>query len=696
MNIRANAGAETVSGGAGDDTFQAGAGDDMLFGDEDQDLFVMTNGFDSDTITGGEGGTDSDSIDGSALASGVNVVYSGDEAGSFSDPFDTAIFSEIENLTLTAQDDTLDTSADTVGVNVLAGAGDDSLLGGDGGDTIAGEAGQDTLAGEAGADSLTGGDDEDTFILNDQFGDDTIVGGEGGVDSDTLDGSALTENVNVVFDGDEQGNVANPGGDNADFSEIEAVRTGSGDDTIDASADTVGTDVDSGAGDDTIIGGAGDDTLAAGAGEDTVDGGIGADSITGGDGDDLINLTGVFGDDTIIGGEGGETNGDTVSGSTLTEDVVVTFDGDEQGDFVSQDGNGSASFEEIEAVETGLGDDTVDATQDTTGVTIITNEGEDVIIGGAGDDSIDAGDDDDTITFGQNDTVLGGDGADEFIIQPTTGAMSIIGDFDPSTNVDNTVIYDPANPPDQTDNDFIDLSSFFDNINELRAANTPNGDGDVVLDLGDGQTLTFVGVNDVTLLNFENTNVICFTRGVRIRTVKGEVAIEDLVAGDMVETMDSGPQPIRWIGRRIISAGMLDATPRLRPVRISKGALGAGRDLMVSPQHRMLLTGDRAEMMFGTDQVLAAAKDLIDGDMIHMGPATDVEYFHILFDDHEIIFAEGVPTESFHPGEQALNTATAKMQAEIFELFPELAEDSVNRPTARMVLKSHEAKAFVR
>lgn len=714
VNIRANAGAETVSGGAGDDTFQAGSGDDVLFGDEDQDLFVMTNGFDSDTIAGGEGGTDSDSIDGSALSSGVNVVYSGDEAGTFSDPFDTAVFSEIENLTLSAQDDTLDATNDTVGVNVLAGAGDDSLLGGTGGDTIAGEAGQDTLAGEAGADSLTGGDDQDTFIINDQFGDDTIVGGEGGVDSDTLDGSPLTENVNVLFDGDEQGNVTNPGGDNADFSEIEAIRTGSGQDTIDASADTAGTDIDSGAGDDIITGGAGDDTLAAGAGQDTVDGGAGADSIdggadddildggegadtvSGGDGDDLINLTGVFGDDTIVGGEAGETNGDTVSGSTLTEDVVVTFSGDEAGDFVSQDGNGSANFVEIEAVETGLGDDTVDATLDTTGVTIITNEGDDVIIGGAGDDSIDAGDDDDTITFGQNDTVLGGAGADEFIIQPTTGAMSLIGDFDPSTNVDNTIIYDPANPPDQTDNDFIDLAGFFDNINELRDANTPNGDGDVVLDLGDGQTLTFVGVSDVTLLNFENTNVICFTRGAMIRTVNGDVAVEDLEIGSLVETMDSGAQPVRWIGRRLISAGMLDATPRLRPIRITKGALGASRDLMVSPQHRMLLSGDRAEMMFGVDQVLASAKDLVDGDMIHIGPAEDVEYFHILFDDHEIIFAEDTPTESFHPGEQALSTTTARMQAEIFELFPELAEDVENRPTARMVLKSHEAKAFVR
>lgn len=753
VNIQANAGAETVSGGAGDDTFQAGVGDDMLFGDEDQDLFVMTDGFDSDTITGGEGGADSDSIDGSALSNGVSVVYSGDEAGTFSDPFDTAIFSEIENLTLTAQDDTLDATNDTVGVNVLAGAGDDSLLGGTGGDTIAGEAGQDTLAGEAGADSLTGGDDEDTFILNDQFGDDTIVGGEGGSDSDTLEGSALTEDVSVIFDGDEQGNVTNPGGDNADFSEIEAIRTGSGQDTIDATADSAGTDIDSGAGDDAIAGGSGDDTLIAGAGDDTINGGAGTDSIDGGadddiidggdntdtifggagddsitdtggplsddtifggagddtidggiredaidggDGDDLINLTGVFGDDTIVGGEAGETNGDTVSGSTLTEDVVVTFDGDEQGDFVSQDGNGAANFEEIEAVETGLGDDTVDATLDTTGVTIITNEGEDVIIGGAGDDSIDAGDDDDTITFGQNDTVLGGAGADEFIIQPTTNGMGVIGDFDPSTNVDNTIIYDPANPPDQTDNDFVDLSGFFDNINELRAANTPNGDGDVVLDLGDGQTLTFVGVSDVTLLNFENTNVICFTRGARIRTTQGDVAVEDLVAGDLVETMDSGPQPIRWIGRRILSAGLLDATPRLRPVRIAKGALGASRDLMVSPQHRMLLSGERAEMMFGTDQVLAAAKDLVDGDMIHMGPVEDVEYFHILFDDHEIIFAEDVPTESFHPGEQALNTTTAKMQAEIFELFPELAEECIIRPTARMVLKSHEAKAFAR
>lgn len=753
VNVRANAGAETVSGGAGDDTFLGGAGDDVLFGQGDQDTFLMTNGFDSDTITGGEGGTDLDTIDSSALSNGVNVVYSGDEAGAISDPFDTAIFSEIEVQILTGQNDTLDASNDTVGVRVLAGAGDDTLLGGSGGDTILGDAGQDTIAGEAGADLIAGDADQDLIILNDQFGDDTIVGGEGGVDSDTLDGSALTENVNVLFDGDEQGNITNPGGDNADFSEIEAIRTGSGQDTIDASADSAGTDIDSGAGNDTITGGAGQDTIVAGAGDDTINGGAGTDSIdagadndvidggdntdtifggggndsitdTGGplsddtifggagddtidggvredaivagDGDDLINLTGVFGDDTIVGGEGGETNGDTVSGSTLTENVVVTFSGDEAGDFVSQAGNGSANFVEIEAVETGLGADTVDATLDTTGVTIITNEGDDVIIGGAGDDSIDAGANDDTITFGQNDTVRGGAGADEFIIQATTGAMTVIADFDPSTNVDNTVIYDPLNPPNQDDNDFVDLSGFFANINELRAANTPNGDGDVVLDLGDGQTLTLIGVSDVTLLNFENTNVICFTRGALIRTPSGDVAVEDLREGDLVETMDNGAQPIRWIGRRSVSAGMIEATPRLRPVKIAKGALGNDRDLIVSPQHRMLLTGERAEMLFGVDEVLASAKDLVNGDTIYGGPTDDVEYFHILFDDHEIIFAEGAATESFHPGRQALSTTTQRAQAEILELFPELAETGEDRPAARMVLKSHEARAYLR
>ena len=642
VNIRANAGAETVSGGAGEDTFLGGEGDDVLFGDEDQDVFLMTNGFDSDTITGGEGGTDSDSIDGSALSSGVNVVYSGDEVGTFSDPFDTAIFSEIENLTLTAQDDTLDATNDTVGVNVLAGSGDDSLLGGSGGDTIAGEAGQDTLAGEAGADSLTGGDDQDTFILNDRFGDDTIVGGEGGVDQDDLDGSGLTENVTVTYNGDgESGTVTNPGGDTAQFAEIERTITGSGDDTIDGSGANNGFNVTTGAGDDTITGGAGNDVIAAGEGDDTIDGGEGTEAIGAGDGDDLIQLTGVFGDDVIVGGEGDEDNGgDTVSGATLTEDVVVTFSGDEAGNFVSQDGNGNA-------------------------------------------------------IFGQNDTVLGGAGADEFIIQPTTGGMGVISDFDPSTNVDNTVIYDPLNPPNQDDNDFVDLSGFFNNINELRAANMPNGDGDVVLDLGDGQTLTFVGFSDVTLLNFENTNVVCFTCGAMIRTPGGNVALEDLSAGDLVSMMDNGAQPTRWIGRRALSAGMLDATPRLRPVKIAKGAFGNSRDLLVSPQHRMLLSGNRAEMLFGVDEVLASAKDLIDGDTIYGGPSDDVEYFHILFDEHEIIFAEDAPTESFHPGQQALNTTTRRAQAEILEVFPELAADCDNRPTARMVLKSHEAKALV-
>ena len=129
--------------------------------------------------------------------------------------------------------------------------------------------------------------------------------------------------------------------------------------------------------------------------------------------------------------------------------------------------------------------------------------------------------------------------------------------------------------------------------------------------------------------------VLCFGRGAMIRTPSGEVPVERLAAGDLVETLDHGAQAIRWIGSTTVLA-----RADLTPIRIRAGALGAGqptRDLLVSPHHRMVVTGWRAEVLFGEPEVLAAARDLINDETIR--PANDleeIEYFHILFDRHEI------------------------------------------------------------
>lgn len=184
---------------------------------------------------------------------------------------------------------------------------------------------------------------------------------------------------------------------------------------------------------------------------------------------------------------------------------------------------------------------------------------------------------------------------------------------------------------------------------------------------------------------------VCFAAGTQIDTPDGNVAIETLKAGDLVQTMDHGVQVIRWIGFSTVPA-----TGKFAPIVICKGALGNSRELAVSPQHRMLLSGWKAELMFGKSEVLCAATHLVNGDTIYRREGGEVEYFHMLFDSHEIVFAEGCPTESFHPGAQGFGNMAEETREEIFELFPELRRDLASYgPTSRQSLKGFEAKAFI-
>ena len=182
---------------------------------------------------------------------------------------------------------------------------------------------------------------------------------------------------------------------------------------------------------------------------------------------------------------------------------------------------------------------------------------------------------------------------------------------------------------------------------------------------------------------------VCFTRGTLIKTQAGDITVEELSAGDMVLTMDHGYQPIRWLGSTERSA-----TGSLAPILIRKGALGNDRDLRVSPQHRMLLQGWQAELLFGEAEVLATAKSLVNDNSIIRVEGGEVEYFHILFDTHEIIYAEGTPSESFHPGEQGWKALDEPTRNEIVELFPELSDGDFSSygPAARVSLKHKEGQ----
>ncbi|MFN4160094.1 MAG: Hint domain-containing protein [Gemmobacter sp.] len=146
----------------------------------------------------------------------------------------------------------------------------------------------------------------------------------------------------------------------------------------------------------------------------------------------------------------------------------------------------------------------------------------------------------------------------------------------------------------------------------------------------------------------------CLTPGTLIETPGGPRRIELLRKGDLILTRDHGTQPLRWIGRIALRAGVLSRLPHLRPIRIARNALGPGwpaRDLLVSPQHRVLITGWQCELFFGEAEMLVAAKHLLGWHGVEVCSATrGVTYIHLMFDRHEVIMAENVWTESLFSG----------------------------------------------
>jgi hypothetical protein len=124
---------------------------------------------------------------------------------------------------------------------------------------------------------------------------------------------------------------------------------------------------------------------------------------------------------------------------------------------------------------------------------------------------------------------------------------------------------------------------------------------------------------------------------------------------------------------------------------------GALDDLTISPQHRMLIKGQQAELLFGESEVLVPAIQLIDGKNGVRQKQESVTYIHIMFQQHEIIFANGIPTESFHPASYGVDKLANRAREELFSFFPELRCDpNVYGSTARMVLKASESKVLSR
>ncbi len=163
---------------------------------------------------------------------------------------------------------------------------------------------------------------------------------------------------------------------------------------------------------------------------------------------------------------------------------------------------------------------------------------------------------------------------------------------------------------------------------------------------------------------------VSFARGTMITLADGrQCAIEALSAGDRVLTRDHGPQEVRWLGK-----ATLRALGAFAPVVITAGTLGNAGDLIVSPHHRIFLYQRRRHAGLQTSELLVQAKHLIDGERVFQRDGGFVDYFSLVFDRHEIIYAEGVPAESLMVNDATLSRLPSDLAEDVKARFPGLAQ----------------------
>ncbi|MBW6417202.1 Hint domain-containing protein [Celeribacter sp. PS-C1] len=632
-------GNDYIDGGAGNDTIFGEGGDDTLVGGTGANY--LSGGSGDDTFIGGAG---ADTFNGGAGQD--NLDYSG--SGS-------AVYVDLSTSALSggyAENDTIEGGID----GVIGSEYDDTLIGFDHqgthpDDTYTNEfwgmGGDDTISGGGGDDYLDGGDGQDYIEGGD--GNDVIIGGaigspDRGYGPYVPDDSDPENDKDTIFGG--AGNDTIYGGDDADY-------------------------IDGGADNDYIDGGFDDDTLLGGSGNDTIIGGEGSDTIEGGDGDDIIygGLNPAYPDELNIPDDAGDLeveNGKDVIDGGAGNDTIYGQDDDD-------------------IIYGGDGDDYIDGGVDN-----------DTIYAGAGTDTVFGGEDDDIIYGGgDNDVLDGGDDQDTFYITFS----------DVTSGVYNTTVHGGAGGVDW---DTLDMTELLENgwiiTNHVQ---NPDSDGNGY----DGQIQLFnLYTGETANINYTNIEdvvsdpppppPICFTPGTYIATPRGEVLVENLQIGDKAITRDNGLQVIRWIGKRTISAEEMSGRIDLNPVMIRKGALGAGlpeRDMVVSPNHRMLVSNEKAALLFEEHEVLVAAKHLTRIDGVERLNVPEVTYIHLMFDRHEVVLSDGTWSESFQPGDYTISALADAAREELFALFPELADASTRGKfsAARRILRKHEAELLV-
>ena len=676
--IRANGGNDTVFAGAGNDSVDGGTGNDTIFGGAGND--TLDGGTGSDTIYG-DGGTDS--ITG---GDGADVIYGDSPAGtaattlfrwdqqSISD--ETSVTGGLNGTTVNGQINVNMTITQDANFTEASMETSDALYNFDGrSDTSSiylngGNAGTEQNAVTMTLDFSAAQGGYSDSVSNVTFG---------LFDVDQFNGQFIDQIIIRAYDADNNLITVNLSAGNAAKITTSTAANGTATATAVSNAGNVNPNsidgfvrvtvpgpvarieidynnvhssfgnhaihvgdlqltsipAETGAGNDVIDGGSGNDIIYGQDGNDSINGGAGVDSIYGGNGNDRIE--GGTGNDYLDGGAGN----DSISGDAGSDTLI-----------------GGAGNDSLFG---GSGNDRIEG-----------GAGEDTLFGGTGSDTLIAGSGNDVINFSEGDTVTGDDGDDRFVLEDlgetSNGNITITGGNGAETlgGGDTLQLGDLA-----------DLSTLVKVSNGINASGNETFSGSVTLD-------------DGTLLEFsEIENIICFTPGTLIATPRGARDIATLRVGDLVVTRDHGLQPIRWIQSRTVPA-----QDRFAPIRIRPGVVtGLERDILVSPQHRMLFQGYRSELLFGESEVLIAAKHLVDGKDVTQDEGGMVTYIHMMFDEHEIVFAEGCASESFHPGNVGLTAVTDAAREELFTLFPGLRSDPNGYgPTARRCLKRHEAE----
>ena len=255
------------------------------------------------------------------------------------------------------------------------------------------------------------------------------------------------------------------------------------------------------------------------------------------------------------------------------------------------------------------------------------------------------------ITLSYDETTQNDDGS--FTVTDAQGSFSVLDQNGNVTRVDQVSGLAPYGWYGSNDNEiFLEGSAvvstngitfIIDNIDDSN-----DGAGDINFYVDDAGEYHQLGPNTSAAKNvelspaIESISPVCFAQGTLILTTRGNVAVENLAVGDLVVTASGATRPIRWLGHRPVDTRRYAVPQQAAPIRICAHAFGQGRparDLMVSPGHSICVD------VIG--EVLIPALHLINGSTIIQTDIIKVVYWHIELDEHEIILAEGLPTESY-------------------------------------------------